>query len=123
MSAASLPVGFADLEPFVADWSIADEAGRFNRRVSVAKADLDRFVGAAFPRVDAMIEHLNRIATNDPDTLAPPDRRLFDLALTVMECVIPSDLDWDRTDILDAWPPHRLDFLDPSRLPTPANRA
>lgn len=119
----SLPAGFADLEPYVADWSIPHEAGRFHRRVSVTPEELDRFVSAVFPRVDAMIEHLNRIPTNDPDTLAPPERRLFDLALTVMECVIPSDLDWDRTDILDAWPPHRMDFLDPSLFPIPANRA
>lgn len=122
MADTTLPAGFADLEPFVADWAIPHEAGRFNRRVSVTPAALDAFVRAVFPRVEAMVDHLNRIATNDPDTLAPPERRLFDLALTVMECVIPSDLDWGTTDIEDAWPPARLDFLDPSWFPPPANR-
>ena len=122
MSTPILPEAFADLEPWVAEWSIPHEDGRFAKRVASSPAALDAFVTVAFPRVEAIVAYVNQFPTSDPDTLTPPDRRLFDLALMCMEGVIPSDLDWELTDIEDAWPRHRMTFLNPSLFPEPANR-
>ena len=119
----TLPEQFRALETWVADWSIAHEAGRFNKRVSTPPRELDRFVGAVFPRIEEIVDFLNRIPTANPDTLKPPERRLFDLALMCMEASIPSDLGWDGNDIEDAWPAERLTFLAPSLFAEPANRA
>ena len=122
MKHAILPEPFQALEPWVADWSIAHESGRFNKRVSASMRELDRFVEAVFPRIEEIVDFLNRIPTANPDTLAPPERRLFDLALMCMEASIPSDLGWEGNDIEDAWPAERLSFFGPSLFPEPANR-
>ena len=122
MNRALLPDQFKALEPWVADWSIPHEAGRFNKRVSSALRELDRFVAAVFPRIEEIVDFLNRIPTADPDTLEPAQRRLFDLALMCMEASIPADLGWEVNDIEDAWPPQRLQFFEPSWFPEPANR-
>jgi hypothetical protein len=117
-----LPAGFRALEPWVAEWAIPFEGGRFEKRVSASPAALDAFVHAIFPRIDEIIGYLNGLGDVEPNALAPPDRRLFDLALMCMEGTIPSDLNWEITDIADAWPPERIEFLAPSALPAPANR-
>lgn len=122
MSAPLLPQQFQALDPWVADWSIAHEAGRFNKRLATPARELDRFVGAVFPRIEEIVDFLNRIPTADPDSLIPAERRLFDLALMCMEASIPGDLGWEGNDIEDAWPAERLSFLAPSRFPEPANR-
>lgn len=122
MSGPRLPEPFRALETWVAEWSIAHEAGRFNKRVSTPAHELDRFVRAVFPRIDEIVEFLNRIPTADPDALRPEERRLFDLALMCMEASIPGDLGWEGNDIEDAWPAERLTFLAPSIFPQPANR-
>lgn len=122
MSQRVLPEQFGDLEPWVEEWSIPHEAGRFGKRVSSPLRALDKFVAAVFPRIEAIIDFLNRIPTANPDSLRPEERRLFDLALMCMEAAIPSDLGWEQNDIEDAWPPQRLTFLEPSIFPEPANR-
>ena len=122
MSRDLLPGQFKALEPWVEHWSIAHEAGRFDRRVSSSMRDLDLFVAAVFPRIEEIVDFLNHIPTANPDTLKPAERRLFDLALMCMEASIPSDLGWESNDIEDAWPPDRLTFFEPSRFPEPANR-
>ena len=122
MSNPLLPPPFHALERWVADWSIAHEAGRFNKRLATPARELDRFVDAVFPRIKEIVDFLNRIPTADPDSLEPAERRLFDLALMWMEASIPGDLGWEGNDIEDAWPAERLTFLAPSLFPEPANR-
>ena len=122
MNRTLLPQQFAALEPWVAEWSIAHEAGRFNKRVSTPPRELDRLVAAVFPRIEEIIDFLNLIPGADPDALQPTERRLFDLALMCMEASIPSDLGWEGNDIEDAWPAQRLTFLAPSLFAEPAHR-
>lgn len=117
----SLPAAFRELEPWVAEWSIPHEAGRFNKRVSSPPRALDAFVRAVMPRMDDVVGFLNTLP-NTPDALKPEERRLFDLALMCMEASIPGDLGWDTNDIEDAWPAQRLTFLEPSWFPQPPNR-
>ena len=117
-----LPESFKALEPWVAEWSIPHESGRLGKRLSAGTKELNQFVGAVFPRIEEIINYLNGIPGNDPDALRPDDRRLFDMALTCMEAVIPSDLGWETNDIDDSWPANRLSFLPPSLFPEPDNR-
>ncbi len=123
MNRALLPQQFAALEPWVADFSIAHEAGRFNKRVSTSPRELDRFVATVFPRIEEIVDFLKQIPGANPDALQPTERRLFDLALMCMEASIPSDLGWEGNDIEDAWPAQRLTFFAPSLFPEPANRS
>jgi hypothetical protein len=118
----TLPEPFKALEPWVADWSIPHESGRLGKRLSAGTTELNQFVAAVFPRIEEIIAFLNRIPGNDPDALRPEERRLFDMALTCMEAVIPSDLGWETNDIEDSWPANRLSFLPPSIFPEPENR-
>lgn len=118
----ALPEPFKALEPWVEEWSIPHEAGRLGKRLSAGTSELNRFVEAVFPRIEEIIGFLNRIPGNDPDALSPEERRLFDMALTCMEAVIPSDLGWETNDIEDSWPARRLEFLPPSIFPEPENR-
>jgi len=118
----SLPLSFKDFEKWVPDWSIADEAGRFNKRVSSDMEALHKFVTALQAHIEDMIDYLNTQTVNDPDLLDSDHRRLFDLVLMWMEASIPFDLDWDVNDIEDAWPAHRLAFLYPSFFPDPLHR-
>ena len=117
-----LPEAFKALEPWVAEWSIPHESGRLGKRLSASTTELNKFVSAVFPRIEEIINYLNGIPGNDPDALQPEDRRLFDMALTCMEAVIPSDLGWETNDIDDSWPANRLSFLPPSLFPEPDNR-
>jgi hypothetical protein len=117
-----LPAAFTALDPWVADWSIPHESGRFNKRVSTPPRQLDKFVGAMMPRIEEIIDFLNTIPTANPDALQPAERRLFDLALMCMEASIPADLGWESNDIEDAWPAARLTFIAPSLFPMPDNR-
>lgn len=109
-----LPVGFADLEPLVGEWSLAGEAAPATKRMTSDMAALKAFHAAAFPRLEAMIAHLDTLP-NDPAALPDADRRLFDLALMVMEAAAPIDLEWPSGDIADAWPMDRFEFLPPSQ--------
>lgn len=118
----ALPAPFKALEPWAAEWSIAHESGRLAKRLSSGTAELNQFVAAVFPRIEEIIAFLNLIPGNDPDALRPEERRLFDMALTCMEAVIPSDLGWETNDIEDSWPVNRLSFLPPSIFPEPENR-
>lgn len=122
MSARLLPEPFAHLDPLVAQWSLATEALRFRKRVGSSLEQLEAFHRQVFPHVDAMIEHLNRIPTDDPARLTAPDRRLFDMVLMLMEACSALDLEWDGTDIEDTWPADRMTFLPPSDLPVSGPR-
>ncbi|MSQ51149.1 MAG: hypothetical protein EXR28_04610 [Betaproteobacteria bacterium] len=122
VTSESLPESFKALEPWVAQWSIPHEAGRLGKRLSADARELNRFVAAVLPRIEEIIDYLNRVPGNDPDALHPDERRLFDMALTCMEAAIPGDLGWEGNDIEDSWPVERLTFLAPSIFPEPENR-
>ena len=117
--AAAAPVGalvpdaFADLAPWIAEWSIGTEKGRAEKRVSTPIAVLRQFHAATLPRLEAMIEYFNTLP-NDPQALAPDAKRLYALAQMVMEASAPIDLDWGTPDIEDVFPMHRMTFHPPS---------
>jgi hypothetical protein len=59
---ALLPPEFEDLEPFAATWCLATEAERWERRMASSMNELHAFYDAAFPRIEAAIEHCDRHA-------------------------------------------------------------
>ena len=108
-----LPEPFADLAPWVAEWSIGSEKARAEKRISTPIALLREFHAATLPRLEAMIEYFNTLP-NDPQALAPEAKRLYALAQMVMEASAPIDLNWDTPDIEDVFPMHRMTFHPPS---------
>jgi hypothetical protein len=66
---ALLPAEFADLEPVAAEWCIASEAARYEKRLASSMAEIQAFYDAIKPRADAAIAYLDRYALDD----LPPD--------------------------------------------------
>ena len=108
-----VPPAFADLEPWIAQWSIRTERDRAQKRVSTPIAVLREFQAATLPRLEAMIQYFNTLP-NDPEALSPPDARLYGLAQMVMEASAPIDLEWNTPDIEDVFPLDRMKFHPPS---------
>ncbi|MDB5411355.1 MAG: hypothetical protein JWL84_6267 [Rhodospirillales bacterium] len=113
MTERLLPEPFADLAPFVAEWSLASEEARFRKRVASSLETLEQFHAATFPRLEAAMNYLDTLKIDEPDALEPPARRLYDLALMVMEAAQPIDLDWRGADLEDCFPLDRFVFLPP----------
>ena len=110
MSTGALPDAFADLGPF-SDWILPVERDRHHKRVTSDLATARRFYDAVFARVEAILTYLNARRWED---LTPADRNLFILACAFMEVTHPIELGWKTTDIEDAFPYARLEFLSVS---------
>jgi hypothetical protein len=110
MPEAVLPPAFADLDRF-RDWMLPTEEGRHRKKVASDLETVQAFYAAVFPRMEAIIEHLN---ARPWDTLGPADRNLFLLACALMEVSHPVELGWKTTDIEDAFPTDRVQFLSES---------
>jgi hypothetical protein len=116
MTEKLLPDEFADLSPLVEEWSLGSEEERCNKRLTTDMARLKELYNVGFPRIDAIIAYLNRFP-NDPAKLPADAKRLYHLALMVMEVAAPIDLEWPTGDITDTFPIDRFDFLEPGRRP------
>lgn len=55
----SLPEGFSELEPYVADWALATRAERYAARLDRPFADLETFYDAVAPHAEAAIAYLD----------------------------------------------------------------
>lgn len=113
MTDAALPAPFADLAAF-ADWIVPVERDRHRKRVTTDLATVKRFYDAAFPRMEAIITYLNARRWEDMD---PADENLFTLGCAFMEVSHPIELGWKTTDIEDAFPYQRVEFLSVSARP------
>lgn len=83
----SLPPGFEDLERFVAaGWALPREHARWARRVSSTVAEVKDFYETMLPRMDAIVQYLDR---NSLENVPEADRPLLYLALAFMD-VAPS---------------------------------
>lgn len=113
MTDAPLPAVFADLAAF-ADWILPVERDRHRKRVTSDLATVRRFYEAVFPRMEAIVTQLNARRWEDLD---PAERNLFLLACAFMEVSHPVELGWKTTDIEDAFPYQRVEFLSVSARP------
>ncbi|MBC2660335.1 hypothetical protein H7F50_01095 [Novosphingobium flavum] len=75
---AILPADFADLEPFVPDWTPTTSAGRAARRSAAPAPALAAFHDAMAPRLDAALAWLDARPLADLD---PAGRNLLGLCL------------------------------------------
>ncbi len=76
MTAAALPAGFDELEPFAATWCLATEQERWDRRLATPLDEMQAFYDACFPRAEEAIAHCDRF---DLDAMPPDATRLLQL--------------------------------------------
>jgi hypothetical protein len=110
MTEALLPGEFSDLASLVAEWALPTEQERALKRIYTDIGILREFHGRVRPRIEAIIEFLNK-HENNPDALPPAVKNLYRLALTFMEVAAPIDLDWKSGDIEDTFPMDRFKFV------------
>jgi len=78
---AALPPEFADLEPY-AGWALATETARNHKRIECTQAEIDAFVAALLPRLDAICGYLDAYSL---DALPAEAQQLLFLLLSVAE--------------------------------------
>jgi hypothetical protein len=81
MTNLSLPEGFTELEPFVADWALPSRAQRYEARLSKPYDELVTFYDAVAPRAEEAIAHLNGL---DIDALPEDATRLLQLLYSMI---------------------------------------
>ncbi len=94
---ALFPADFADLEPF-AQWSLPTESERFALRLANTMDTLQAFYDAAFPRLDAAMDHLDQYPL---DALPEPERRLLWLLNSLMTVSFPIEV-WRQPRVPDS---------------------
>ena len=77
----TLPDGFADLEPFAADWALPARAQRYEARLSKPYGELVTFYDAVAPRAEDAIAYLD---TLDIDALPDDATRLLQLLYSMI---------------------------------------
>ena len=93
----TLPVPFADLEPF-ADWSLRTEAERYAKRLSSTMAELQAFYDAAFPRLEEILQYLDRL---DLQSLSPEATNLLWLSYALVNVSFPVEV-WRQPRVPDS---------------------
>jgi hypothetical protein len=80
-----LPPGFADLEPWAADWSLPETDARHRKRATSGMADLTAFYEAAQPRLAEGLAYLDGFPLS---AMPAPERRLLDLFLALADVAL-----------------------------------
>jgi hypothetical protein len=88
MSERVLPETFRDLEPF-AEWALATETERKNKRLASTMAELQTFYEAILPRMEAAISYLNQFPL---DAMPTEAQRLFHMTLSLAEVAMAVEL-------------------------------
>ncbi|HEY0297494.1 MAG TPA: hypothetical protein VGC69_19365 [Bordetella sp.] len=114
MTNQKLPDGFADLEPFVAEWAIDNEKDRYLKLHASQIEHLRDFYNMVFERLDQIIERLNQTPLSQ---FSEQERTLMNLAMTFAETAHPIDLKWQGVDFNDAYTWEKFDFRGVSLAP------
>jgi hypothetical protein len=109
MSESLLPPAFAHLEPYARDWALGEEAARNTKRLSSTMPELRNFYDALLPQVESIIDYLRPMPL---DSLADPEQRLLNLAMTFME-VAPSIEIFFAVDVPGGFEAERFKILPP----------
>ena len=81
---ATLPKGFEDLAPFVAEWgSLTTQDERYVRRQSLPMERLQAYYDVVQPRLEAIFTHLDSFPYGPP--LPEPEALLFRITLAMAE--------------------------------------
>jgi hypothetical protein len=92
-----LPAEFADLEPY-ADWSLEFERERYAKRLGSSMDEMQAFYDAAFPRLEAAMEHLDRFGLDD---LPEAERHLLWLCYSLVNVSFPIEV-WRQPFVPDS---------------------
>ena len=93
----TLPADFADLEPF-ADWALETEGERYAKRLASSMDELQAFYDAAFPRLEAAIEHLDAAGL---DSLPEDSTHLLWLMYSLVNASFPVEV-WRQARVPDS---------------------
>ncbi len=96
-TAAVLPAGFADLEPF-ADWALPLEGQRYAKRLASSMDELQDFYDAAFARLDDALTSIDR---HPLDALPDEAQRLLWLYCSLVTITFPIEV-WRQPRVPDA---------------------
>jgi hypothetical protein len=99
----SLPVEFADLEPFI-DWALESERERNSRRYAAEMTDIRRFHDAMVARAEAAIAYLDRKGLENLDDA---DRTLLNMLLSLAE-VAPAVTFYNSPQVAGGVDPKRV---------------
>lgn len=99
----TLPVAFADLQPFVA-WCLATETERNARRLDVGMDAIVAFKDAMLPRVQDIVAHLDR---NPLDRMTAEDLPLMHLLLSLAE-IAPAIEFYRQPTVIDGYDSRRF---------------
>lgn len=103
MAKQLLPDAFADLEPYV-DWALPTERARNSKRLSSSMEQINEFYGKIFPRMEAVIAHLNGFSL---DKMPEKEKRLLDMAFSLAEVANAVEL-FHQPGVIDGFPPERF---------------
>ncbi len=92
-----LPTEFSELEPF-ASWSLETEAERYAKRLASTLDELQTFYDAAFPRLDEILDYLDRF---DLATLPGAAARLLWLSYSLVNVSFPVEV-WRQPRVPDS---------------------
>jgi hypothetical protein len=92
-----LPTEFADLEPFN-EWCLEFERERYAKRLASSMDEMQSFYDAAFPRLEAIIEYLDRF---DLDALPDDARHLLWLSYSLVNVSFPVEV-WRQPRVPDS---------------------
>lgn len=84
-----LPDGFADLEPWVADWALPTRAERYAMRLSKTTDELTAFYDAVAARAEEAIAHLDGFDPTDLSDLPEDATRLLRLLYSLVMVSYP----------------------------------
>ena len=87
--ADTLPEGFSDLEPWVADWARPTRQERYDMRLSKTIEELEEFYDAIAARAEDALAHLNG---RDLDALTDADARLLQLLYSLILVSYPVNI-------------------------------
>lgn len=104
----SLPPGFEDLEPFVAQWALADEAQRMQARWSGTMEELTSFYNVMTPRIESILDHLDTFGSAE---LPPAEQRLLHIAFSLVEVANAVEV-FSKPAPFNALPPERFVPVD-----------
>ncbi len=93
----TIPVAFADLEPFAA-WALPSESERYAKRLASTMDELQAFYDAAFPRLESGSSYLREV---DLDGISDEDKRLLWLFCSLVTVSFPVEV-WRQARVPDS---------------------
>ena len=113
MTEATLPKGFEDLAPFVAEWgSLTTQDERYVRRQSLPMERLQAYYDVVQPRLEAIFTHLDSFPYGP--ALPEPEALLFRLVLGMSEVAQAVEV-YGQPTVPHAPPNHSVTIQVPNR--------